>query len=138
MAYATVTSNGSAGGIVGRIASSVIIIDCKNYGYVTSVWSSAGSILGSAYLIQNDKAIKDIQDFIRNNRDKIKDPDSARPMTFHGLRHLCAAEWYLSLTNSGYNKDSAMKQVSRWLGHERKDVTRIYLASLPRIKGSGE
>jgi len=85
--------------------------------------------------VDTHKAIKKLQQFIIDHREQIKDPDSDRPMTFHGLRHLCAAEWYQSLITAGYSEDTAMKQISKWLGHERKDVTRIYLASLPRLEG---
>ena len=53
-------------------------------------------------------------------------------MTFHGLRHTCAAEWYLSLKAKGYSDIDARKQVSRWLGHERDEITKIYLASLAK------
>jgi integrase len=80
------------------------------------------------------KAINDLQDFIRKNKGKVKDFDSDRPMTFHGLRHLCASEWYLELRGTGYGKKAAMKLVSQRLGHERMDVTRIYLAPLTKIQ----
>lgn len=85
--------------------------------------------------MQTHLAIKRLQQFIIEHREKIKDPDSDRPMTFHGLRHFCAAEWYLTLKDVGYTEETAREQVSRWLGHERTDVTRLYLASLPRLEG---
>jgi integrase len=85
--------------------------------------------------VSTHSAIARLQQFIIDHREKVKDPDSERPMTFHGLRHLCAAEWYLSLKEKGYDEESARKQVSKWLGHKRDDVTRIYLASLPRLEG---
>ena len=79
-----------------------------------------------------DYAIKSMQHFIIAHRDEVRDPDSKRPMTFHGLRHTCAAEWYMSLKARGYSDIDARKQVSRWLGHERDEITRIYLASLEK------
>jgi len=84
---------------------------------------------------QTDIVIKNLQKFIRDHRDEVRDPDSTRPMTFHGLRHTCAAEWYKSLIAKGYTDSQARSQVSRWLGHEREEVTRIYLASVG--KGGG-
>lgn len=83
-------------------------------------------------------AINQLQQFIAEHRTQVQDPNSDRSMTFHGLRHFCAAEWYITLKNAGYNEVSARKQVSQWLGHEREDVTRIYLASLPRMEGDHE
>ena len=69
-----------------------------------------------------------LEAFIRQHRDSVKDVDSNRPMTFHGLRHTCAADWYLQLINEGKTAHEARLQVSRWLGHERAEITRIYLA----------
>jgi len=51
-------------------------------------------------------------------------------MTFHGLRHTCAVDWYKALVDEGKSEYQARMQVSNWLGHERDDVTRIYLASI--------
>jgi integrase len=78
--------------------------------------------------------IKQLQHFIIEHRKQAKDLDSERPLTFHGLRHLCAAEWFMTLKDVGYDEVLARRQVSLWLGHERDDVTRIYLASLPRLE----
>jgi integrase len=77
-------------------------------------------------------AIEDLQRFIRTHRDEVRDPDSNRPMTFHGLRHTCAVEWYQRLIGEGETEFQARKQVSSWLGHERDEITRIYLASLEK------
>ena len=73
-------------------------------------------------------AIRELQNFISTHREEIRDPNSTSPLTFHGLRHTCAAEWYKSLTRQGFSDSHARLQVSKWLGHEREDVTRIYLA----------
>ena len=51
-------------------------------------------------------------------------------MTFHGLRHTCAAEKYQGFVNAGKTPYEARKAVSKLLGHGRDDVTNIYLASL--------
>lgn len=79
-----------------------------------------------------DVAINRLQQFIYANRIKIQDPDSCRPLTFHGLRHLYATEKYKESIARGYSKNQAEKAVSKLLGHERGDVTKIYLVSLLR------
>ncbi len=75
-------------------------------------------------------AINRFQQFICAVRGEIQDPDSTRPMTHHGLRHTYAARTYQGLIGSGVSPADAHYQVSRLLGHERPDVTDIYLASL--------
>ena len=75
-------------------------------------------------------AIKRLQNFINYHRSKIQDENSAKPLTFHGLRHTCAANWYRELKGKGYSDFAARKQVAAWLGHGRDDVTRIYLAGV--------
>lgn len=74
--------------------------------------------------------IKQIQNFINRNREKYQDPSrtGSVSLTFHGLRHTRAAELYASCTRSGMNDLDARRHVSTYLGHERDDVTRIYLA----------
>lgn len=58
-------------------------------------------------------------------------------MTFHGLRHIRAAERYQERVQRGRSPYQARKEVTKLLGHGRDDVTRIYLASLNE-KGDGE
>jgi integrase len=70
------------------------------------------------------------------HREEVRDKDSERPMVFHGLRHNYAVEYYLSLIKKGCTDSQACKQVSQWMGHEREEITRIYLASLK--KGGGD
>ncbi len=79
---------------------------------------------------QTHEAIKALQAFIYLYRPYAQDKCSDRPMTFHGLRHTCAAEWYKGFIQKQANPYQARKSVSRLLGHGRDDVTRIYLASL--------
>jgi len=75
-------------------------------------------------------AMKRFEQFIYDNKPKLQDPGSTRPMTFHGLRHTCAAEWYKQYIDAGDSEYQARKKVAKLLGHGRDDVTRIYLASL--------
>ena len=79
-----------------------------------------------------DRAINHLQFFIMKYRDEVRDVDSDRPMTFHGLRHTYAAEKYQELINRGRSALDAHFEVSRLLGHERPDVTNIYLASVKK------
>ena len=76
-----------------------------------------------------DRAINQLQFFIYSNREDFQE-DANRPLTFHGLRHTYAAEKYMELIQHGTSALDAHFEVSRLLGHERADVTDIYLASL--------
>ena len=77
-----------------------------------------------------DRAINRLQFFIMTNRGTIQNPNQSHPLTFHGLRHTYAAEKYQELVNGGMSDLDAHFEVSRLLGHERADVTNIYLASV--------
>jgi len=66
-------------------------------------------------------------------------------MTFHGLRHTYVPEQYKKLTDAGNTDEQAKKQLSKWTGHERADVMRIYLPNGSDVierkkyhKGSGD
>ncbi|MFB2022230.1 tyrosine-type recombinase/integrase [Pseudoflavonifractor sp. P01025] len=80
--------------------------------------------------MDTDYAMYRLQQFIRDHREEIQNPDSDRPMTFHGLRHTYASETYTKLLQQGKSPLDARYEVSRLLGHERADVTNIYLASV--------
>ena len=80
--------------------------------------------------VRTDYAKQCLQQFIIAHRGEVKDPDSIRPMTFHGLRHNYAVEQHLSLTGKGCTDSQARKQASKWMGHNRKEITHIYHASL--------
>ena len=82
--------------------------------------------------IPTDKAINQLQQFILLYREDVQDPGSNRPLTFHGLRHTYAAEKYSQLIAEGVSELDAHLTVSRLLGHERADVTNIYLASVKK------
>ncbi len=79
--------------------------------------------------VPTDRAINGIQLFIIKHRDGIADPNREANLTFHGLRHTYAAMKYHILTENGMAPLAAHFEVSRLLGHERADVTDIYLAS---------
>jgi site-specific recombinase XerC len=80
--------------------------------------------------VTTDVAIKQLQRFITNNRDEAQCGELPQSLTFHGLRHLYAQENYMEFIATGYTPVEARRAVSKLLGHERDDVTRIYLAGL--------
>ena len=77
-----------------------------------------------------DDAIYRIQKFLLDHRKELQDEGDSRPLTFHGLRHAYAAEKYQKLVDGGMPALTAHLTVSQLLGHERPDVTDIYLASV--------
>ena len=79
--------------------------------------------------VPTDVAINSLQDFVREHRDEFRDPDSDARLTCHGLRHSYAAEQYVE-RSSTLSETAAKREVSALLGHNRPDVTNIYLASL--------
>lgn len=87
---------------------------------------------GSKLFVSNDLqthlAIDKLQTFIFRNRESIRDKTNPVPLTFHGLRHTFATNTYNRLKAEGRSDFEAHIAVSRLLGHERADVTDIYLA----------
>lgn len=88
--------------------------------------------------VPTDRAINQLQFFIMKHRESIQEPGRDTPLTFHGLRHVFAAETYKKLVESGMCELDAHFAVSRLLGHERADVTNIYLASVRKGGADGE
>lgn len=82
--------------------------------------------------VQTHHAIAQLQQYIYRVRPQVQDKGSTRPMTHHGLRHSYAARTYQELIDSGMSPFNASLRVSRLLGHERPDVTNVYLASIPK------
>ncbi len=80
--------------------------------------------------VRTDLAINRFQRFLCTIRPQIQDEGSTRPMTHHGLRHSYAARTYQELVDSGASPLNASLRVSQLLGHERPDVTKVYLASI--------
>lgn len=69
-------------------------------------------------------AMKRLQCFIAYHRKEFTD----NRITFHGLRHTFAHEQYEKFKSLGFSDFIARKKVSKLLGHQRDDVTRIYLS----------
>ena len=88
--------------------------------------------------VPTDRAINGVQLFILKHRDDVAEPSREANLTFHGLRHSYAADKYRSLIEQGTSKLDANYAVSRLLGHERPDVTGIYLASVKKEVRDGE
>ena len=74
--------------------------------------------------------IAQLQLYIYKVRSLIQDKGSTRPMTHHGLRHSYAVRTWQELIDGGMSQLNASLRVSQLLGHERPDVTNVYLASL--------
>ena len=88
--------------------------------------------------VPTDIAIARLQQYIYRVRPQIQDEGSARPMTHHGLRHSFAAQMYQESIDSGMSPLNASLRVSQLLGHERPDVTKGYLASIPKDDANGK
>ena len=69
-------------------------------------------------------AIKKLQNFINYHRKCF----TGNNLTFHGLRHTYAQNKYAEFKNKGLSDFEARKKVSELIGHNRDDVTRIYLS----------
>lgn len=82
--------------------------------------------------VSTDIAIKRFQQYLISIRPQIQDENRTTHLTHHGLRHTYAARTYQELIQRGISSLEANYRVSRLLGHERHDVTRIYLASLEK------
>lgn len=85
-----------------------------------------------------DRAIYRLETFILTHREEIQRQAPHVPLTFHGLRHTYAAEKYRELVAGGMGELDAHFAVSRLLGHERADVTNIYLSSVRKDGVHGE
>ena len=75
-------------------------------------------------------AMHRFENFIHYHKTALQDLGSTRLLTFHGLRHTCAAEWYRQYIAEGHTEKEARHRVSELLGHRRDEVTKIYLASV--------
>lgn len=71
------------------------------------------------------QVIKHIQNWIGNHRKRFSD----RKVTIHGLRHRYAQERYAEALERLGDERKAREEASRLLGHERDEVTIIYLAN---------
>ena len=77
-----------------------------------------------------DDLFRSFPDVVASHRAEVRDEGDFRPLSFHGLRHAYACEKYEQLVDGGKSALDAHYEVSRLLGHERPDVTNIYLSSL--------
>jgi integrase len=79
--------------------------------------------------------IKKLQLFINYHRGKLPAQDGKGRLTFHGLRHSYAVRKFLEFADKGMTEWEAKREVSKLTGHERGDVTEIYLSSLKKNGG---
>lgn len=121
------------GGLVRTVPLNIILLDRLKLHLEAT---PRGQKLFVSNGVPTHREIKSFQSFLAANRLYAQDSGSDRPMTFHGLRHTRAAEWYVEFVKQGQTPYQARKAVSQLLGHGRDDVTRIYLASLDRKEGA--
>lgn len=91
---------------------------------------------GSKLFVKEDEKThlvkSQIQNFINKHRSEFQQEDrivngQKIGITFHGLRHKYAQGQYEELVNKGFSELKAREEVSKLLGHERDEVTLIYL-----------
>ena len=91
----------------------------------------------------HDKTVKSIQNYIANNRDNIQDNDRKNiseyasskekriiektELSFHGLRYRYAQRQMDKFLRLGYSYGKALGLVSKLIGHNRSQISRIYL-----------
>lgn len=74
-----------------------------------------------------------LEAFIREHRDECLDAGDTRKLTFHGLRHSFAANMFRDETErKGVDAHIAKLRVSNALGHNREDVTDLYISSVKK------
>lgn len=78
---------------------------------------------------QTHLAIMALQTYIIRNRDRVRIASNPVAITYHGLRHTYAANTYAHLKAQGRTDFESHIIVSRLLGHERADVTDLYLVA---------
>jgi integrase len=99
---------------------------------------------GEKLLVPKDmpthKYIKQIQHFISKNRNRLppRNHEFQEPLTFHGLRHTFAYRKHKELVDNGMKPRVARMLLSKLLGHERGDVTEIYLTGFKSGGGQDE
>ena len=77
---------------------------------------------------QTHKAMKRIQNWIYNHREKFADrPD--RKLTYHGLRHTYAQREFERIERETNNPREALLRVAEQMGHHRAWITKVYLSS---------
>lgn len=79
--------------------------------------------------VRTHSAINRLETFIAKHRGEVLDPGDIRNLTFHGLRHRFASDAYMYYRDKGYDRLSARLKVARLIGHNRDDVTNIYIKS---------
>lgn len=86
------------------------------------------------FVSQNEKThlVKhSLENWMEANRGKAQAPNRAKPLSWHGLRHSYARERYSFHRSMGKSKIEARKAVSAEIGHNRADVTTIYIGKDP-------
>ena len=77
--------------------------------------------------IKTHQEIKAIQNFVYNHRDVVADKGKVEKITYHGIRHKWAHGRYEYHLERLGDEKAARLAVSKELGHERDEVTKVYL-----------
>lgn len=88
-------------------------------------------------------AIQRVQNYLARNRDKFQNSverlkmnengsNVTEGLTMHGLRHMYVREQFEAFKQEGYTENQAKLKVSKLIGHERKEVTNIYISESKR------
>jgi integrase len=74
-----------------------------------------------------------LESFVNYHRKKLPPSEDKKPLTIHGMRHSYAVARCSEFLDKGMMEWEAKRELTKLLGHERIDVTQIYLTAL-RIK----
>lgn len=88
---------------------------------------------------------KGVEDFIYLNRKEVQSqerlatghnlaPGEKGALTFHGLRHAFARELYAEKLQNGFTREAALQKVAETLGHNRAEVSLIYILDTKAIR----
>jgi site-specific recombinase XerD len=80
--------------------------------------------------VPTDVYIERLQNFINYHRKKLPPSEDKKPLTIHGMRHRYAVEKCSEFLAQGMMEWEAKRELTKLLGHERIDVTQIYLTAL--------
>lgn len=119
----------------GKVRSVPITLAVRNLLLNRLANTSSGDKLFVLKHMPTHVAIKGLQRFIRTHREKVMNANAVVPITLHGLRHSFAVEQYQQYMQRGFSDKAAKHFVSKLLGHNRPEVTNIYLASLKGGEG---
>jgi integrase len=79
-----------------------------------------------------------LENFINYHRKKLPPSENKKPLTIHGMRHSYAVARCSEYLDNGMMEWEAKRELTKLLGHERIDVTEIYLTALRKKEADDE